>query len=376
MPFQRTRISFIFTTMFLISFASACGSPTPEPSANAEPSANTEPSTGPEAQNVVLPADKFDLTHWKITVPVDLNGDNKVDSISQSDLASYSHPDFFHLDQYQRLVFTAPNKAITTKNSSNTRSELRYMSKEPKSKISSKDHANNFSLKAHPKAQEFASIGGKMEATLHVDAVALNAGKPEKFPAYSAVVGQIHAVKFSGLHVSSGWGNEPLKIYYKKWPNHEKGSVFWTYERNLAKADPQRRDIAYPVWGNTWDISDNPGDQGIALGEEFSYTVNVYQNIMTLTFETENHETIRYEIDLSNNIDANGKVDSEDNPIGYSGDSMYFKAGIYDQCSTSDADGFWYAACAGTGDWKTDHANGDFARATFSRLVVSDATPN
>lgn len=356
MPFRRTRISSASAIALVTFIISGCV------------------SSAPDA--VDIPANRFDLANWKITVPVDINGDQKVDTINQTQLASYAHPDFFHLDEHGRMVFTAPNKAVTTKNSSNTRSELRYMSRGVDSTVPSHSPTNNFSLKAHPEALQFASIGSKMEATLHVDAVALNAGKPEKFPAYSAVVGQIHAVKFSGEHETAGWGNEPLKIYYKKWPGHEKGSVFWTYERNLAKANPQRRDIVYPVWGNTWDLTQDPGEQGIALGEEFSYTVNVYQNIMTLTFETSNHDTVRYDIDLSNNIDAYGKVDTQDNPLGYTGDSLYFKAGIYDQCSTKSTEGFWYAACAGTGDWATDHANGDFARATFSRLVVSDATGN
>jgi poly(beta-D-mannuronate) lyase len=93
---------------------------------------------------------------------------------------------------------------------------------------------------------------------------------------------------------------------------------------------------------------------------------------MSLTFETAAHATVQYEIDLSNNIDARGNVDAQDNPLGYSGDALYFKAGIYDQCNVKSTEGFWYAACAGTGDWKTDYANGDYAQATFSSLKVSN----
>lgn len=323
-----------------------------------------------------VPADSFDLSHWAITVPTDSDGDGKVDTINEAQLAGYVHPDFFYLDEHGRIVFTTPNQAVTTRNSSNTRSELRFMSRGGNVDIKGKAPANNFSLKAHSQADQFASIGSRMEATLHVNAVALNAGKPEKFPAYSAVVGQIHAVKFVGEHENAGWGNEPLKIFYKKWPSHKKGSVFWTYERNLEKANPDRRDIVYPVWGNTWDVDTDPGDQGIALGEEFSYTVNVYKNTMTLTFTASAHEAVSYDIDLSNNTDAYGKVDKQDNPLGYSGDSLYFKAGIYNQCSTKASEGFWYAACAGTGDWETDYVSGDFARATFSRLLVGDAIEN
>ena len=124
-----------------------------------------------------------------------------------------------------------------------------------------------------------------------------------------------------------GWGNEPIKIYYKKWPNHETGSVFWNYERNLAKKDPNRTDIAYPVWGNTWENPENPGAEGLKLGEEFSYTINVYENTMYLEFSSANKKTVKYQIDLANNVDAHGKVDEKDLATGYTGDWHYFKAG-------------------------------------------------
>ena len=72
---------------------------------------------------------------------------------------------------------------------------------------------------------------------------------------------------------------------------------------------------------------EDPGESGIALGEEFSYTVNVYENTMYLIFETARHETVRHRINLSNNIDVNGNVDELDNPKGYTDDYLYFKAG-------------------------------------------------
>ena len=172
-----------------------------------------------------------------------------------------------------------------------------------------------------------------------------------------------------------GYGNEPLKIYFKKFPDHDTGSVFWNYERNLAKEDPNRTDIAYPVWGNVWTNAEDPGNAGIPLGQSLSYVVNVYDDVMHLEFSTQGKPTKTFKINLADNIDANGKVDTLDNPTGYAGDAHYFKAGIYNQCSTKDAPGVWYAACPGTGDWATDKVNGDYAQATFSRLVVSDAKP-
>lgn len=318
-----------------------------------------------------VPADAFDLTFWNITVPLDEDGNERADIISVAQLADYSHPNFFYLDEQGSLVFATPNKATTTPNSTNTRSELRQMLRGSDTSVPTKSPGNNFALAAHPDADQFAAIGGRLEATLRVDHVAQRAQITTKKPTYSVVVGQIHAVKLDQHPEAYGWGNEPLKISFKKFPGHEYGSVYWAYERNLGRDDPDRTDIAYPVWGNTWNSSDDPGAAGIKLGEDFSYTVDVSGNTMTLTFETERHDTVVYEINLANNVDANGEVDTKDNPIGYAGDMMYFKAGTYNQCSSKLQDGFWYPGCLGTGDWETDKANGDYAQVTFYELTVS-----
>ena len=329
----------------------------------------------PSAVWAEVPADKFNLKFWKLTLPMDANGDGKVDEIGVRSLQKYSHPDFFYLDENGLLIFTAPNKAQTTSGSTNTRSELRQMLRGRNKSIGTHDAKNNFALKAHPGSRSFATVGGQLEATLAVLHVARNAGHSAKKPAYSVVVGQIHADKDQDVINKGkgfGWGNEPIKIYYKKWPGHETGSVFWTYERNLPRDDPDRTDIAYPVWGNTWENPDDPGADGIALGELFNYNINVHRNIMYLTFRTADpSRTVTYEVDLSNNVDPLGNVDEKDHPKGYSGDAMYFKAGAYNQCSAVDKEGTWYAACGGTGDWETDKANGDYTSVAFRRIQVT-----
>ena len=325
-----------------------------------------------------VPAGKFDLSHWKITIPLDRDNNGKADDIDTEALQNYQHPDFFYIDTNGEMVFTSPNKAVTTRSSSNTRSELRQMIRGLDSSIGTKSYHNNFAIAAHPGAAYFNQIGGRLDATLKVNHVAKSAKHPKK-PAYSVVVGQIHAGKDKEVIAEGkgfGWGNEPIKIYYKKWPNHDTGSVFWTYERNLAKDNSDRTDIAYPIWGNTWENPNDPKSSGIALGEAFSYTINVVGNIMKLTFTQKDKNTVTYDIDLSNNIDAYGKVDEKDNIAGYTGDWLYFKAGAYNQCSTKDADGIWYAGCSGTGNWAVDKANGDYTSVAFSALTLSEtATP-
>ncbi len=321
------------------------------------------------------PGDHFDLRYWKLQLPVDANKDGKVDEVDVRQLGGYSHPDFFYLHENGLLIMTAPNKATTTANSTNTRSELRQMYRGKNTKIGTHDPKNNFVLAAHKRKKRFADVGGQLEATLSVLHVARNAKHPEKKPAFSVVVGQIHADKDDAQvknRTGFGYGNEPIKIFYKKWPGHQTGSVFWTYERNLAREDPDRKDIAYPVWGNTWENPEDPGEEGIALGELFNYNINVHGNIMYLTFRTKDpSRTMKYRIDLSNNVDANGNVDEKDNPHGYSGDAMYFKVGAYNQCSTRDNPELWYPACAGTGDWETDKTNGDYVSVAFRRIQLT-----
>ena len=331
-------------------------------------------AASPSSADEPVPGDVFDLSEWKITVPLDADGDDRPDTIEVKELRSYSHPDFFHLDADGHLVFAAPNKAATTPNSTNTRSELRQMLRGTNTRHKTHGPMNNFAVEARAGSDTFARIGGRLDATLKVDHVARRAGNPQVRAAYSAVVGQIHAVKYDDTSSGFGYGNEPIKIYYKKWPDHDYGSVFWTYERNLPRDDDNRTDIAYPVFGNLWDDPGDPGPDGIALGEEFSYTINVHRNTMYVEVSNPRLGTRRYKKSLVHNVDAYGERDLLDNPYSYGGDSLYFKAGIYNQCSTKPGGGFWYAECPGTGDWKTDKANGDYAQATFSKLTVGEAT--
>ena len=107
-----------------------------------------------------VPADRFDMTHWQITLPNDQNGDNQPDTVGVKALQSFSHRDYFYLDANKRMVFMAPNKGLTTPNSTNARSELRYMLRGMDTAIAGGSPRNHFALKAHPAASEFAAIGG------------------------------------------------------------------------------------------------------------------------------------------------------------------------------------------------------------------------
>ncbi|MDO3385915.1 polysaccharide lyase family 7 protein [Gilvimarinus sp. SDUM040013] len=333
-----------------------------------QPQASQSSSESMDVRGKRAPGTVIDLSQWKITLPMDSNRDGKIDEVGPPTISRLLEPRFFYANSEGGVVFTAPNKAITTSNSTNTRSELRQMIDASGSKT--KAPGNNFVLAAHPNASRYGSIGGTLSAKLAVNHVAIEAKNPDKKPAFSVVVGQIHAGKDSSMAKGFGYGNEPLKIYYKKWPDHEYGSVFWTYERNLERDDPNRTDIAYPVWGNLWDSSESPQEQGVKLNEPFSYVVDIDGSVMTLTFSAEGKPTVNYSVDLSNNVDPEGRLDELDNPKGYSGDWFYFKAGAYNQCSAKDQDGMWYAGCAGSGIWSEDSQNGHYAQATFYSLTL------
>ncbi|WP_226703358.1 polysaccharide lyase family 7 protein [Microbulbifer elongatus] len=328
----------------------------------------------PAGSTVIVPGSLVDLSRWKITLPMDSNGDGKIDEVSPPQISRLYEPRFFYGNEKGEVVFTAPNKAITTANSTNTRSELRQMIDPVKSRT--KAPGNNFVLAAHPNANRFGAIGGQLSASLAVNHVAVKAAHPDKKPAFSVVVGQIHAGKEerifgNGFGYGFGYGNEPLKIYYKKLPDHEYGSVFWTYERNLEKNDPNRTDIAYPVWGNTWESTENPGTNGVRLNEEFSYTVTVDGNTMHLTFTATDKPRIEYSVDLASNVNPYGEPDVLDNPASYAGDWFYFKAGAYNQCSSKNQEGMWYAGCAGSGNWEEDYREGNYAQVSFSSIILN-----
>lgn len=107
------------------------------------------------------------------------------------------------------MVFAAPNKALTTSNVSNTSSELRYILRGKNTRIKTQSAADSFAVLARKDSDKFGSVGGRMDATLHVDHVARRARAPKTKAAYSAVVGQIPATKYDDTSSGFGYGNEP-----------------------------------------------------------------------------------------------------------------------------------------------------------------------
>lgn len=74
--------------------------------------------------------DIFALDIWKLTIPLDDDGDGVADEVKMPTLRLFEDPDFFHLSaEKDAIVFRAPCGGATTKNSNYPRCELREMEK-------------------------------------------------------------------------------------------------------------------------------------------------------------------------------------------------------------------------------------------------------
>ena len=292
------------------------------------------------------------------------------DGTSVDNLVDFENKDFFYteIDGTRRwVVYKTPNSGVTSKNSSNTRTEL------------------------HEKREWTPEDGGKLTGTCKVMQVSVS-GDARVAASYSTVVGQIHS--------GEGHENEPIKIFYKKFPGQTKGSIFWNYEINTAGDDNSGRwDYSTAIWGHDMsvigktktDFPDEPED-GIELGEEFSYEINVYKGIMYLTFKSEGHKTRTFTKNLIkseyvNKSDIPEQVKNLFVPIGQdgterananSGELNYFKQGAYNQTNgkAPEKNMVW---CAGAetfgGDIAKQYENGCYTEVWFRNSTVGSGTP-
>ena len=299
------------------------------------------------------PAENFDMKKWKINLPIgDLTEARKgkemeitADRLNYVNYP-YVHPEWFYTNSEGAVVFAAPNTGPTTPNSKNTRSELRAML-DVENAYTYSAPLTNFAVASHKNASAFGSIGGELTSALTVDAVSTS-GKDSKRGAHAVVIGQIHGSK-----------NEPLKIFYRKMPNHEHGSVFWTYETNPANKK-DRTDIPHNVFGQDGlTKADADPKDGILLGELIEYNVNVVGNVMNLTFTRNigesNEKEVKFAVDLSKPYPGHEALDR-----GYGQDWMYFKAGAYNQCNQGSS------GCMNRGG-----DAGDYTQVTFYKLELN-----
>ena len=291
------------------------------------------------------------------------------DGTYEDDLVNYKKKDFFYVagdDKANWVVYKTPNSGVTSRTSKNTRTEL-----------GQKEHWT-------PKT------GGKLTGVCKVMHVSTS-GDARVAASHSVVIGQIHS--------HEGHENEPCKIFYKKFPGHSKGSVFWNYEINTAGDDNSGRwDYSKAVWGHDMSVVGSgpasypkePAD-GIELGEEFFYEINVYEGIMHLTFACEGRDTVRFTQSLLKSSYATPADIPEQTrkmfvPIGqdgverenaYAGEMQYFKQGAYNQTNGKkpESNMVWSTgADVYGGDIAKQYANGDYAEVWFRKATVGHGT--
>lgn len=260
------------------------------------------------------PSKNFSLKKWNLTLPTDFDANGKADLIKQKYLTNkFEAKPFFYTGEDGGMVFASPVKGSkTSKKTSFTRSELREMLRNGNTDIKTKTkdgtpNKNNWVFSSAPeKAQKRAGgVDGVMEATLAVNRVTVTGKQSE---VGRVIIGQIHAKD-----------DEPIRLYYRKLPGNEKGSIYAAHE---SVNDPD--DIYYEIIGTRSKSAPNP-ENGIALNEKFSYKIDAKgYNIFVTIYNAGGDVIGETTIDMTNS--------------GYDvlDDYMYFKAGVYNQNKTGD----------------------------------------
>lgn len=261
------------------------------------------------------PSDNFDLSRWKLTIP---NGGSDI-SETQLNNGYEAAGNFFTDPVTGGMVFRVPNIAGTTSGSSYARTELREMLRAGDTSISTRGlNANNwvFSNSSASSQSQAGGVDGTMTATLRVDRVSTTGTSSKRG---RVIIGQIHASD-----------NEPIRLYYRKLPGNSNGSIYFAVDPNIG---PERW---YEMIGSRSSSASNPSD-GIALGEQFSYSIQVVGNTMTVRIIRPGRADVVETVSFASD--------------GFADDWMYFKAGAYNQNNTGDSS--------------------DYAQATFFALDVT-----
>ena len=318
--------------------------PTPEPTPTpVEPTpapapTPVEPTPVPSGDFGLSPSlepwENFDLSDWALDAP---NADPDDGLSARTDDGDFingelfpgSEPYFF-TGSDGAMVFRSPvGGARTSSNTSFPRSELREMLRRGADGISTIGvNENNWVLGYQPTDLDFGANtgsaqddtptrvggrGGRLSVTMRVNRVTTTGDGTHPG---RVIIGQIHADN-----------DEPARLYYRKLPNNENGSIYLSHEiRDGDDID----DIN--LIGSESSSQSNP-ENGFALGELFSY--EIIQEGATV-------EVVIREGDRDGRVIARGSVDMNEEDSGYDRDDewMYFKAGAYTQNNTGDDDDF------------------------------------
>ncbi len=264
------------------------------------------------------PGSNFELISWALQTPGDLDGDNRADRATETDLDNGFTDDYLFTGPAGGMVFRSTIAGATTSaNTRYTRSELREMLRRGNTGISTQGvNRNNWILGYQP--DPGIAVGGRngvLRGTLAVNHVTETGDRNQ---VGRVIIGQIHAE-----------GDEPIRLYYRKYPENERGFVYFAHE--IRNSD----DIYFPVLGPlNSDLDDAPDDDtnpenGIALDEIFSYEI---------TQQDARIDVILRRGDSAGPIIGHNYVDMQARNSGYDvpEEWMYFKAGAYMQNDSGD----------------------------------------
>ncbi|MBO1255698.1 polysaccharide lyase family 7 protein [Alteromonas sp. 5E99-2] len=192
------------------------------------------------------------------------------------------------------------------------------------------------------------NVGGRnglLRATLRVNKVT-ETGRPDDIGA--TIIGQIHAED-----------DEPLRLYYRKLPQNERGSIYALHEIN-GGSDLEERVFV----GSRDDDAENP-DEGIALDELFSYEI---ENVGALINVTVRRGDLNGDIIDIITFD----MEAENSDYDRRNEWMYFKAGAYTQNNVAVEEfNNQLLPGADTTGFGPDGTEADFDQITFYQLEVS-----
>lgn len=266
------------------------------------------------------PAENFDLTRWKITLPIDADKDGRADEINEGQLAKgWADKQMFYTDPVTGgMVFRTVGGDATTPGSKYPRTELREMLRAGDDSISTRGDgdlggANNWVFSSAPaEAQSSAGgIDGELVGKLMVNQVT-RMGDPSQVG--RVIIGQIHARE-----------GEPIRLYYRKLPTNKYGSVYYIHELE------GREDVYVPLIGGREDRLANP-DDGIAIDEVFGYRIAVSGT----EINGKVHPILSVSITRDDgSVTTAAPLDMADSGYDVAGEFMFFKAGAYSQNNTT-----------------------------------------
>lgn len=252
--------------------SSGGGSPTPTPPPAPTPTPTPTPPPPPPTPTPGLdpnsaPGRNFDLSLWKITLPIDSSGGMSGTAMEVKPLPKdYEKEPYFYTASDGGMIFMAPVNGATTSGSKYPRSELREM----------KADGN--------KAAWTVEQGGKLAATLAVNELPVKSDGSKG----RVVVGQIH-----------GPDDELCRLYY------DNGQLSFYDD----KAGSSPKETQFILKSSSGQVTQIP------LNAKFSYSIVADKSNLTVTAQ---YNDVTYT--------AKEPISSF-----WPGKALYFKAGIYVQ---------------------------------------------